>query len=296
MPLYFRPRSKRPIGRKTQFALAFIALALAIAVVAAWIAVGYYTDLSRNPNTDEDTSSAPPTVEYTAEDTGNLLIILRDDTMEHFVLVQANPAEKHMVAVPISNYLTPDGKTSLSTTLAKSGAAKAAALVEAALKLPVSHYIQMTGTQAESFLNHLEGGVTLALPQAVDFVDENGAKLHLKSGRHTLNATQAASLLRYTDWKDKADGRRIAADLVCAVLNSHMCEGRYFRGDFANLSNLCRTDLRIGDFSAWLETLEYLAATNDGNLCRRVELAGSTDSQGLFTPNINKNRKDTPLY
>ena len=260
------------------------------------MAVEYYTEQSRNPEPDESTSSAPPAAEYTAEDAGNLLIIVRDDSAEHYVLVQADPAEKEMVSVPLPGGLTADGKGSLSATLAKSGPAKATALVETALELPVSHYIQMTGNQVESFLNYLENGVTLTLPQAVEFTDENGAKLQLKAGEHTLNATQAVSLLRYTDWKNKADSQRVAADLVCALLNDYVYEGRYFSGDFATLANLSQTDLRIGDFSAWKEILDYLAANNNGSLCSQVELAGSTDKDGLFTPDNKKNRRETPLY
>lgn len=296
MPLYFRPRSKRPLSRRTQFTLAFAALALALGVVAAWMAVAYYTEQSRDPDAQGNSSSAPPTVEYTDEDTGNLLMIFRDDAVEHFVLVQADPAAREMVTAPLAGNLTTDGETSLSATLAKSGPAKAAALVETALELPVSHYIQMTGNQVESFLNHLDSGVTLTLPQAIEFTDENGAKLQLKAGKHTLNATQAVSLLRYTGWKDKADGQRMAADLVCAVLDEYVYEGRYFSGDFASLSNLSQTDLRIGDFSTWRGTLEYLAASNDGALCSRVQLVGKTNDNGLFVPDNKKNRNNSPLY
>ena len=296
MPLYFRPRSKRPLSRRVQFALAFAALALALGIVAAWMAVGYYSEQSRNPDTQENSSSPPPAAAYTAEDSGNLLVIFRDDNTEHFILVHADPAEREMATVPLTGSLSADGEASLSATLAKSGPAKAVALVETALDLPVSHYIQMTGNQMESFLNRLDSGVTLTLPQVIEFTDENGAKLHLKAGKHTLNATQAVSLLRYTALKDKADGQRVAADLVCGVLNDYVYEGRYFSSDFASLSNLSQTDLRIGDFSAWQETLEYLAAANDGTLCSRVELAGTTNDKGLFIPDNKKNRKDTPLY
>lgn len=296
MPLYFRPRSKRPLSRRAQFTLAFAALALALGLATAWIMVSYYADQSRNPDADTSISSAPPTVAYTANDTGNLLMIVKDDTIENFLLVQAAPVEQRMTAVPLPPGLTADGRTTLATIFAKNGAAKAAALVSQALELPVSHYIQMTGNQTEEFLNHLGNGVSLTLPQAVEFTDENGAKLQLKTGAHSLTSTQAVSLLRYDGWKNQKDGQRIAADLVGAVLNAYVREGRYFHNDFAALANLCRTDLRIGDFTAWKDTLEYLATSNHGQLCSTATLAGETAKTGNFTPNIQKNRKTTPLY
>lgn len=296
MPLYFRPRSKRPLSRRAQFALAFAALALALGVVAAWMAVGYYSEQSRNPNTQENSSSAPPTVEYTAEDTGNLLFILREEDICHYTLIQADPQHREMVAAALPGGLT-DGNTTLAEALNKKGATKAASVVGDALELPVSHHMVMSFAQAENFLNYLENGVTLTLPQTIEFVDENGAKLQLKAGKQTLNAAQAVSLLRYEDWKDPADRQSIATRLVHAILNAYVREGRYFTGDFSTLANLCQTDLRIGDFTAWRETLEYLATANtDGTLCRFAELAGTTYEDQRFVPDMRNNRKENPLY
>ncbi len=295
MPLYFRPRRQRPMGRRAQYALAFVALALALCVVGVWLVIGYYTDQSQTPTDTDDTSSAP-VVTYTAADTANLLVIIRDEEVCHFTLVQADPADGRLRAVPIPTTLKAGENSTLADLLDKNGPAKAADRVAEALELPVSHYMLFTISQTESFLNYLGDGVPFTLPQAVKYTDENGATQSLKKGDHTLSATQAASLLRYTGWKDKAYGWQVAADLLDALFDHYLLPSRYYGSDFATLANLCQTDVRISDFSAWRGTLEYLATLNGEGICDRVDLIGESDEQGSYLPDVRQCRKNTPLY
>ncbi len=298
MPLYFRPRRQRPMGRRAQYALAFIVLALALCVVGVWLVVSYYTDQSQTP-TDSDDTSSPPAVTYTADDTTNLLVIIQDEGVCHFALVQADPADGRIRTVPIPTTLKAGENTALSDLLNKSGAAKATQQVAQLLELPVSHYMQFTIGKTESFLNYLGEGVPFTLSQTVKYTDENGATQSLKKGDHTLSATGAASLLRYTGWKDKAYTGQVTADLLDALFDHYLLPSRHYGSDFATLANLCQTDVRISDFSAWKDTLEYLATLNSDSgegICHRVDLAGDTDEQGLFVPDVRQCRKTTPLY
>ncbi len=267
MQLNFHGRRQQKIRRGIQFGIAFLVLALAIAAVVTWMVVNYYTDQSRQPQEPEESAIFPPSATYTDQDKGELLVVFRHENTYTSLLVSADPAKEAMYTVPLSPSLTVDGKTTLSKVLIKNGPAKAVTLINEALSRSVEHYVLMTTDQVESFINTLESGVELTLPQAVTLTDENGAKRTLKKGKHTLTANQAAGVLKYNGWRKKSDKESVAAQLVAAMLNKHLTPGRYIAGDFASLCNLSQTDLRINHFSEWKERLTHLADSNKGGLC-----------------------------
>lgn len=301
MQLYFTPRSKRPLSTRARFILAILTLVLALCVVGGWLAFNYYAEQSRQPDDTDETSSTPMEIVYTAEDTKNLLFILSDDRMTHFVLLQSAPKDNRLTAVTIPATLQTKKGISLADTHKKHGAARAASAVAEVLELSVHHYLQFSGTQIDTFLNHLKDGIPFTLPEKVRYTDDNGATQRLDKGSITLSPTQTVGLLHYNEWKTAA-GDTVSAALLTSLLNKYLLPDRYFSGDFSTLSNNCVTNIRISDFSNERSALEYMAksnshaiATNGTGICQQISLPGS-QSKGLFVPDLKRCRKETPLY
>ena len=296
MALEFRRRRFRLPGKKGQFALAVAVLLLAIALLAGWIVVSYHMDKAKM--TPSSTDSGPSVVDsYTRADTVNLLVMLTDRGQERFTLIQAAPATPalRVMAVPETMDVG-DGQT-LAQRYRKSGAAAATAAVAETLELPVAHYMALTGENTEKWFNYLENGIPVTLPEAVNTTDENGSILRLNAGEHTVTATQAVGLLRYTGWRDAENNRCFHAQIIAVMLQRYYTPQRRFAADFARLSNLCKTDLRIGDFQDAQAKLEYLAGCleADGGMLHLVILPGS-ETDGRFVLDENAARRSTGLY
>lgn len=280
MPLYFRKR--RPLGQRAQFILAITALALVLALLLGWLFMRH--QLSREPQGPESSApseSAPPT--YTEADTTQLLVILTDTGAEQFWLVQAAPMNKkmHIASIPAKT-TTPAGLT-LAEALHKHGPATATSHVATLTGLSVRSHMALSSADAETFLNDLEGGLSYTLPEAVQFTEQNEATVRLPAGPRTLTAAQTAGLLRYTHWTKNETQQTAGADLLSAILNQYLSPDRGLHGDFSTLSNLCQTNLRIHDYNAYKDTLDYLAASNTGDICDTVTLPGKYDKAGNFT-------------
>ena len=52
---------------------------------------------------------------------------------------------------------------------------------------------------------------------------------------------------------------------------------------------------RIDNFNGYQDALVQLAQNNDGTICRRIELKGTT-KKGVFTPDLDALRRETTLY
>ena len=290
MPLYFRDR--RPLSKRAQYLIAFAVLAVVLLALISWLAVRYYSfRLNNEPQTD---SSLPSSVDYTNEDNGTMLLIFTDTDAECFMLIHTVPADQAMYVAPLpSNTITEQGQT-LADILRKSGPAKVAQAVAAITDLSVDGYMALTTDQAESFLADLGEGVPYTLTEAVHFTDNDGATMQLEAGEQTLSAGQTAALLRYKDWKDTS-ALQANGDILAALLNRYLLPERSLRGDFAALSNLTNTNLRIDDYTAYREPLLYLAEANAlAPVCRRVDIVGKTDEQGHFIPDVTAIRQ-SPL-
>ena len=290
MPLYFSNR--RPLSKRAQYFIAFAVLAVVLMALTSWLMVRYYS--YRPVDEPQDDSSLTSSVTYTTEDDGTMLLIFTDTDAERFLLIHAAPSGGAMYVAPLpANTLTEQKKT-LVDILRKSGPAKVTQTVAAVTDLPVSRYMAMTTDNVESFLADLGEGVPYSISEAVRFTDKDGATMQLEAGEQTLSAGQTAALLRYEEWKN-ANALQVNGDILVALLNRYLLPERSLRGDFAALSNLSKTNLRIDDYTAYREPLLYLAETNAlAPVCRRVDIVGSTDEQGRFIPDVTAIRQ-SPL-
>lgn len=283
MQLHYRTKARQARIRFAQYVAAFAVLAIALTCLVGWLAVRFL--LSR-PSDEQPVDSEPDSsvaTVYTAEDTAATLVIITDEGNERFVILLAAPADKALYAIPLPAATLAQGEQTLTQILRKNGPAKVTAAVASLTGLPAAHYMALSSTAAETYLSELESGLLYTLPEAVRFTDQDGATVQLKAGEHTLTAAQAAGLLRYTGWSESRRQLQTDGDILTALFNQYLLPQRHFQGDFASLSNLAQTDLRINDFNAYRDALQHLADANtDGRICTRIDVSGKTDSQGRF--------------
>lgn len=294
MRLSFRQQHRQKVKRRLLYSLSCLALLIAIGVLVAWLVVRYNISMADRPS--ESGTSSAPVVEESLADTGSTLLILNERNKERFVLVQASPARKEILAVPVTASLKADNGTTLAEVFQQQGSRKAVQTVSAALQLPVSHYITFSVADMVTFMNYLEGTLTFQLPESINYTDENGLPAQVKAGERQLNANQIAGVLRHETWKKPVTSESVFAQLIAAILNQNLLPELRFGNDFAVLCNTAQTDLRIDHFNAYAYTLHYLADSNSGSLCRTQALIGSTDAEGYFLPDVDKMRHKTPLY
>ena len=280
MPLFFRAKRYRPMKRSTQFFLAFVALAVVIAVVTAWLVLAFHEN--EGPE-DESLSETPAVTDgvYTEADISHLLVLFNEEGQERFLLVTSDPEENRIAVTPLPDRLAV-GETTLLQRYRKGGSVDAVNAVEDALGIRPEHFIGLDAEGAASWINYLEKGLPYTLPEAVKGTDASGGTLKLAKGEHNLTATQAVGLICYKGWKDESLRETVAADLLTVMINRYLTEERYLPGDFGALANLAQTSLRIGDFNQKLETLSHLAAGNRGAVASVVPLTGEEDALGNF--------------
>lgn len=278
MSLEFRRRRFRKLSKNGQLAVAIAAVLLALCIVAVWITVSFRSQ--PNPNADSsDVSTDGPSFENEAA--RNLLLMLTDEGYERFTLVQINPAAQHVYVAAVPPTLIGDSGSTLVDTMHKKGYADAVRLAADTLEMPISHYIALDADQAEAWFNHLENGLTVTLPQAVDFTDKRGTVVRLDAGEHALTATQIVALMRYDGWEDADTTRFITAQMVAAMINRYATPERRFDIDFSTLSNLSRSSLRISDFNNFLPALKHTVAENDTPSCTVETLKGVYRKNGF---------------
>ncbi len=291
MSLEFRKRRFRKPGKNGQLAIALAAVLLGLCIAATWIAISFRPQ----PDSGTDTSSDPQdgAESYASMTPRNLLVMLTDKGYERFTLVQIDPADQRVRVAAVPSLLSDDADKTLVDVLHKSGIVDAVKLTADALRLPIHHYIALTAEQAESWFNYLESGIVITLPQKVDFTDEAGAVVRLDKGEHNLTATQTVALLRYNGWSDPTD-TYFHAQIMAAMINQHATPQRRYAADFAKLSNLGRTSLRIGDFNNFLPALNHTVDTED-TLCTVEELKG-THQPGRFIFDYKATADDSSIY
>ncbi len=280
MPLYFR--SRRPLSRRGQYAVAFGALAVVLMGLISWLMVRYYRSRpTEEPQTD---SSTAPSVTYTAEDDGTMLLMFTDADAEQFWLIHAAPSDTALYVSPLPAATLSERGQTLAEILRKNGPAKVTQVVASVTGVPVTRYMALTTDKAESFLADLGDGLPYYLPEAVSSTDKDGVTVQLEVGEQVLSAGQAAALWRYKGWAGTT-AVQVGADMLVALLNRYLLPERSLRGDFAALSNLTQTNLRIDDYNAYREPLLHLANANvRAPVCQRVDIPGETDNQGRFLP------------
>lgn len=292
MSLEFRKRRFRKPSKSGQLAIAIAAVVVALGIVAAWIAVSFRPQPDPN-NTSSDTSQGDVT--YENEVARNLLVILTDKGYERFTLVQIAPASQRVSVAAVPPTLIGKNGITLVDTMHKNGYADAVRLASETLELPITHYFALTAEQAESWFNYLESGLTVTLPQAVNFTDERGAVVRLDAGEHNLTATQTVALMRYNGWTDIENTRTFTAQIVAAMINRYATPERRFSSDFSSLSNLCRSSLRISDFNDFLPILKYTVSGGNQPLCN-VETLKGVNRQSGFEFDQKGTAKASTLY
>lgn len=292
MALYFTKRRHWPPSRPVQFVLAFIALALAVAVLIAWLIIGYHRSA---PTAIPEQEPSSPTEEIeVVTDIGRCLVILDLEDTHHFLLVQTDPVKARISTVHIPANLVVEN-TTLGSTLKKHGSPQAVRAVAKALELPMTHYITLDTDGIENFVNQFENGITYTLPEAITYTDENGISARLTAAEHALTGSQVVGILRYDHWKKNSNRTAVATGLVCALLDQYLTDGFPLRSYFGLLANEAVTDLRIDNFNAYHTALTHLAQSNTGGICRIADLPGKTEN-GKFTANIQEFQKESGLY
>ncbi len=291
MALEFRKRRFRKPGKNGQLAIAIAAVLLGLCIAAAWIAISFRPQPSGDIEGSSDTQNDAES--FASMTPRNLLVMLTDKGYERFTLVQIDPADQCVRVAAVPSLLSDDTDRTLVSVLHKSGIVDAVKLTADVLRLPIDHYIALTAEQAESWFNYLESGIVISLPQKVDFTDDAGAVVRLDKGEHNLTATQTVALLRYDGWSDPAN-THFHAQILAAMINQHATPQRRYATDFAKLSNLGRTSLRIGDFDNFLPALKHTVDAED-TLCTVEELKG-THQAGRFIFNYESTAADSSIY
>ena len=292
MSLEFRKRRFRKPSKGGQLAIAITAVVLALGVVAAWIAVSFRPQPDPN-NNSSDTSQGGIT--YENEASRHLLVMLTDKGYERFTLVQISPATQSVYVAAVPPTLIGDNGVTLVDTMHKRGYVDAVHLVADTLELPITHYFALDAEQAESWFNYLESGLTITLPQAVDFTDERGAIVRLDKGEQNLTAPQTVALMRYDGWSDVDTTRTFTAQVLAAMINRYATPERRFSSDFSALSNLSRSSLRINDFNNFLPALTHTVSGDNDPLCTVEVLKGVYRTSG-FEFDRKETAKSSALY
>lgn len=292
MPLYYG-RSNKPSGKRVaSFIFAFLLLLLAIVVTTAWMVIRFRQSTPPTPSENSNTTSQYEDP-LTAVDSS--LIILDMGDTPRFVLVQTDPARLVVNVATIPVNIMDDNGNTLSSLLTKHGSLKVVQTVSAALELPIAHYITWSADGVQTFLNELNNGIVLNLPESIVYADENGITVRLQAGEQKLSGIQAAAVLRFTAWEDSSLTQTVPAQIVASVLNQYLVPEQRLDGYFAALADTAQTDLRIDNYNGFRRVLSHLSEHNTGALCRIVVPAGE-NRDGRFIPNIDAMKEQSILF
>lgn len=292
MPLHYGQSNKTSGRRVVSFILASILLLLAIGVMVAWMIIRFHQSTPPTPSENSDTTSQ---YEDPLTAVGSSLIIFDMENAPRFVLVQTVPAKSTMNVAAIPANITDEQGNTLPTILAKHGSKKVLQTVAAALELPIAHYVTWSTDGVQTFLNELDSGIVLDLPEAVTYTDENGITVRLQTGEQNLTGNQAAAVLRFAAWQNPSLTQTISAQMVAAALNQYLVPDQRLDSYFAALSDTAQTDLRIDNYNSSRRVLSHLSEHNTGALCQLVSLIGE-NRDGRFVPNIDAMKEQSILY
>lgn len=269
MPLTFVDKKKRwPPPKPVQYALAILALLVAIALLTGWLYVRFIYTTPTDADTPDTT--APTGIEL--PDISYCLVIIEDAGYERFALIRTDPTAETISITAISPTMTVENGI-LASVQQKYGAARVTQAVATTLNLPVSNYLSFSITDVQNLFTKLGENLQCTLSEEVTYRDENGATVRLAADRRALTPKQITAVLRHTEWSTEENGVNIAADLTAALINQCLRPKRSLKGYFELLSNTASTNLRIDHYNAYLTGLEHLASVNNGHLAKRTEKA-----------------------
>ena len=163
------------------------------------------------------------------------------------------------------------------------------------MELPINNYIYLTASGVNKFVNEMENGVTIELPESVSYTDENGIKSTLSAGKTTLTAGQTTAVLAHSKWKSSENAASVATSITASLFNGYMTTDHSLKGYFGVLSNVAQTNLRIDNYTAYASALNHLAECNTGDVAAIVQLDGETEN-GLFIPDVDACRHNSGFY
>ena len=266
MTLYFTDKKRRwPPSKPAQYIAACALLLIGLIVLGAWLFIRFiYTE-----PTPADTTPNPSIIDINElPDPSYCLIVVEDHQHERFALVKSAPKDGVISVTALSPMMeTNDGY--LYSLLQKHGPARTAQTVAKQLDLPALHYMAFSIEDVEILFTRLGESLQFTVPEEVTYTDENGATIRLNAESHKLTPTQIASLLRYTKWENNDHEYGLAADITAAVMNQCLRPNKSLKGYFELLSNTSATDLRIDQFNAYRNGIEYLATINAGAVAKR---------------------------
>ena len=290
MNLSFKKKKK---GTKPIYIiLSVLALLITATLLTIWLIIGYHRSV---PTPEENGETTASTYEEPISGVANCLVILKMENHAKFVLVQTNPQDKCISAVPIPAIIANKNGTTLSHLYKAGGADRIIQVLEDALQLPVDHHITVDAVGINKFLSDLDQGITIKLPQNISYTDENGLSSTIRSGKRQLTASQAVAVLEYTGWDTGDYEERVAADMIASLLNQYLVTDRSIRGYFGALANVAQTDLRIDNYNTYSSALVLLAENNSGSICSIITLEGKIKG-GFFVPDPDAMRLKSNLY
>lgn len=292
MLLHYGQTNKISGRRVASFISASLLLLLAIGVMVSWMIIRFHQSSPPTPSENSDTSSQYEDP-LTAVDSS--LIIFDMGNAPRFVLIQTVPAESTVNVVAVPSNITDEQGNTLPAILAKHGSKKVLQTVSAALELPIAHYVTWSTDGVQTFLNELDSGIVLNLPESVAYTDENGITVRLQAGEQNLTGAQAAAVLRFTAWQDTTLTQTISAQMVASAINQYLVPEQQLDSYFAALSDTAQTDLRIDNYNSSRRVLSHLSEHNTGALCHLVTLPGE-NCDGRFVPNINAMKEQSILF
>lgn len=265
---------------------------LAIAVLTGWLTLSY---LQNRPAENQPLSDEIIPPAETITEPATCLLILDMDTVQHYMLIQTVPESGKVLIASVPSNLQTETDDSLTDLLKRNGPVKVTETVSGQLSLGVENYLYLTHSGVNKFLNEMDNGITITLPEAIKYTDENGITSSLSAGKSTLTAGQATAALSYAKWANKKHSTLTATRIIASLMNGYMKPDRSLKGYFGALANVAQTNLRIDHYIAYAPALEQIAESNTGKVADVVKLAGETQNN-RFIVDVDACRDETGLY
>ncbi len=121
------------------------------------------------------------------------------------------------------------------------------------------YYIFFTVEGMREMLQYYGNGVTVNLPEKIEFVDEEGLKVSFPAGENQVSSNQVAEILLYYIERDTdMAAQQLVAELWEDAIQRYIVAGRDFQQDYDALTQYADTDIRISQFSAFLPRLQNI--------------------------------------
>ena len=264
MPLYFTEKKKHwPPPKPVQYALAVIALLLAVGILTVWLRV--FKDSNTTPSSDTPTTTTSSQIEKELPDKGYFLLIIEDAEYERFALIELAPNADSITDQPISPDMTLNDAETVVQMYRRTKAGQVTQALATHYQLPLEHYVSLTISEIETLVSRWGGSLTMTPPEEITYRDENGATVRLPAEANALTPKQIAAMLHHRQWDSEQNDLQLSADLTVAILNHLLTPNRDLNKIYNDIAD--HTSIRVHHFQAFYDGLLHLA-TNDGLLAQ----------------------------